>query len=989
MKKSIKKTPLAKEEVLENIKLTIAKHQEIIDKCLKKEKQIRYKNALADVKEVTPITKLENLPYKLAKKLADNSKKATLSSFYIKGCEAFKSALDRNVDPQKAYHEIEKVYLTGKNNLRDDYENYIYSQIHAPYKEKTIKNKNISDSLLKRVKKHSIKIQKEIDKLEPLVFSNGEVKSIKDVRILPKRFYDETVSPKDIPALKALEKENTNLVKNIYKYHKLIANKLGSDHFTSLILNKTEYSEARKISEALYDSYLSDYNYLFNRYFKKQQLLDIENQRNKKNLEIDLKIQEKQFAVTPLKEEDLTKAQNKVNSLETSKQNLETKIETLSNSIRKPKLLMLKAKLKETNDKLALAKIDLDLIQNGANPVDVHALENLRAEKVKYNKMLDRKAKDAGNKSGALVRVLSLLKPYKILLAFVGFLMICSTVLTVLVPVLVQDFFSSSNFIKFFNVDTSGIGHVNMQHFVFVFATLIGLYIVAAVFNFLIEFLVCKLGGIISYELRRKIKAKIDRLPLSYFDGQQIGDILSRVTNDIDMISTNINNILSQSIKSFFTFVGTIIAMLVTVWQLALVALATLPLSLLIVVFIAMRSQKEFIKVQKITGDLNGQIEEIYSGLRVIKLFNQEDKVNEEFQITNTILSKSNQKAQFLSGNIMPLLVAVQNIGYVFVCVVGGILQDLANVISFIMFLNLFQQPIQQVSQISNIIQQTTAAATRVFEILDAKEEIEDSTESIEAKEIEGTVNFEHVDFSYNPENPLIEDMNLVAKPGDSIAIVGPTGAGKTTLVNLIMRFYDVTGGELKIDGTNINDYKRSSIRKQIGMVLQDTWLFNGTIAENISYGNPKATRDDIIAASKKARAHHFIQTLEKGYDTMLNEDASNISQGQKQLITIARAILSNPSMLILDEATSSVDTRTEKALQDAMTEMMEGKTSFVIAHRLSTIKNSKLIIVMNKGHIIESGNHEELLEKKGFYYELYNSQFLGSSNNDSNSPQS
>ena len=418
--------------------------------------------------------------------------------------------------------------------------------------------------------------------------------------------------------------------------------------------------------------------------------------------------------------------------------------------------------------------------------------------------------------------------------------------------------------------------------------------------------------------------------------------------------------------------------MFVIDWRLALIAFATLPVSIVIALFIAMKSQKLFVVQQRTLGQLNGQVEEVYGGFKVIKLFSKEKDVNEKFVNKSAELCNAGQKAIFFTGMIQPFLNLIHNIGYVFICVVGGILKAANSIVTFFVFLNLFQQPIQQIAQITNVIQQTAAASERVFEILDAKEEIPDCVDALDASNIEGKVDFDNVDFSYTPEVPLIENLNLHINPGESIAIVGPTGAGKTTLVNLIMRFYEITGGQLLIDSKPIDSYNRASMRKSIGMVLQDTWLFNGTIADNIAYGRPEATREEIIEAAKEAHAHHFIELLPQGYDTILNEEASNISQGQRQLITIARAILSNPRIMILDEATSSVDTRTEKALQDAMNNIMKERTSFVIAHRLSTIKNAKIIIVMNHGHIVEQGNHKELLEKGGFYADLYNAQFMG-----------
>lgn len=588
-----------------------------------------------------------------------------------------------------------------------------------------------------------------------------------------------------------------------------------------------------------------------------------------------------------------------------------------------------------------------------------------------------RKAKDT---KGTLLRTVKMLKPFRVSIIIIMLAVTISTVFSILAPVFMYQYFSAEYIAKMFNVNllTYKIESINTKEFWEPFIVIGSSYIIAALFSFIAEFSTAKLSGSVTYSLRKQTKEKIDKLPLSFFDKTTNGDLLSRVTNDIDTISSSLQQIINQLFKGVFQLIGVTIAMFVIDWRLALIAFATLPVSIVIALFIAMKSQKLFVVQQRTLGQLNGQVEEVYGGFKVIKLFSKEKDVNEKFVNKSAELCNAGQKAMFFTGMIQPFLTLIHNIGYVFICVVGGILKAANSIVTFFVFLNLFQQPIQQIAQITNVIQQTAAASERVFEILDAKEEIPDCVDALDASNIEGKVDFDNVDFSYTPEVPLIENLNLHINPGESIAIVGPTGAGKTTLVNLIMRFYEITGGQLLIDSKPIDSYNRASMRKSIGMVLQDAWLFNGTIADNIAYGRPEATREEIIEAAKEAHAHHFIELLPQGYDTILNEEASNISQGQRQLITIARAILSNPRIMILDEATSSVDTRTEKALQDAMNNIMKERTSFVIAHRLSTIKNAKIIIVMNHGHIVEQGNHKELLEKGGFYADLYNAQFMG-----------
>jgi ATP-binding cassette subfamily B protein len=481
--------------------------------------------------------------------------------------------------------------------------------------------------------------------------------------------------------------------------------------------------------------------------------------------------------------------------------------------------------------------------------------------------------------------------------------------------------------------------------------------------------------------MRNDVKNKLDRLPLKYFDQHTHGDILSRVTNDMDNIATTLQQSLTQLITSIVTVLGILIMMLTISPVMTLIALVSLPVSGLITAFIAKKSQKYFATQQKTLGQLNGHIEEMYSGHKIVKVFGHEEDSILKFNVTNNQLYQVGWKAQFISGVVFPALNFVNNISYVLVCVVGGLLVakksiEIGDIQAFIQYMRQFTQPIVQVANITNIIQSTIASAERVFEILDEPEQIPDKQDAAIIAFPEGRVKFEHVKFSYSDDIPLIEDLSIDVKAGQTIAIVGPTGAGKTTLVNLIMRFYEVQGGSISVDGVNIVDMKRGDLRTLFGMVLQDTWLFNGTIRDNIAYGREGAREEEIINAAKAAHAHHFISTLPDGYDTILNEEASNISQGQKQLLTIARAFLADPAILILDEATSNVDTRTEILIQQAMSNLMKERTSFVIAHRLSTIRDADLILVMNQGTIIEQGTHKELLDIGGFYADLYNSQF-------------
>ena len=537
-------------------------------------------------------------------------------------------------------------------------------------------------------------------------------------------------------------------------------------------------------------------------------------------------------------------------------------------------------------------------------------------------------------------------------------------------------------------MDLNG-GKIDFIYIERIILLLIGLYLISALFTFVQQYIMAGVAQKTVYTLRKDVESKLSRLPLKYFDGKTHGEILSRVTNDVDNISTTLQQSLTQLITSIVTIIGVVVMMLTISPLLTLVVVLTLPLYILVTALVAKRSQKYFAAQQKELGALNGHVEEMFTGHNIVKAFGHEHYSIKKFNDINDRLYDAGWKAQFISGIIMPMMRFVSNLGYVIVSVVGGILVTrgaikIGDIQAFIQYSSMFTQPIVQTANIANIIQSTVASAERVFELLDEIEELPDSST---AKDMictendictKGEVKFENVDFSYKEDETLIKNMNIDVKQGHTIAIVGPTGAGKTTLVNLLMRFYEIGAGKITVDGTDIRDIKRGQLRNIFGMVLQDTWLFNGTIMENIAYGKEGATEEDVTSAARAAHAHHFIKTLPEGYNTILNEEASNISQGQKQLLTIARAIVGNPSIMILDEATSSVDSRTEIYIQRAMTELMQNRTSFVIAHRLSTIRDAELILVMNKGSIIEMGNHNELLAKNGFYADLYNSQFAG-----------
>lgn len=510
-----------------------------------------------------------------------------------------------------------------------------------------------------------------------------------------------------------------------------------------------------------------------------------------------------------------------------------------------------------------------------------------------------------------------------------------------------------------------------------------GLYIVSAFFAYLQQYVMAGVAQETVYELRKEVDAKLTRLPLKYYDQNPHGDTLSRITNDVDNIANTLQQSLTQAITSIVTVIGIVFMMFSISPVLAIVTMVTLPLSGVVTMLIARRSQVHFRAQQQTLGQLNGHIEEMYTGHAVVKAFGQEQRSVAKFDRLNEALYEAGWQAQFWSGLIMPLMGFINNIGYVIVSVVGALYVtrqaiQIGDVQAFIQYARQFGQPIVQVASIANIIQSAIASAERVFELLDEEEETPERADAVVLAEPRGEVRFENVSFRYKPDVPLIDNLNVTGKPGQVVAIVGPTGAGKTTLVNLLMRFYDIDEGRIVIDGVDITDMRRGDLRSLFGMVMQDTWLFHGTIRENIAYGRDGATDDEIVAAAKAAYADHFIRTLPDGYDTVLNEEASNLSQGQKQLLTIARALLADPAILILDEATSSVDTRTELQIQRALHELMQGRTSFVIAHRLSTIRDADLVLVMNEGRIVEQGTHDELLAKGGFYADLYRSQFAG-----------
>jgi ATP-binding cassette subfamily B protein len=597
--------------------------------------------------------------------------------------------------------------------------------------------------------------------------------------------------------------------------------------------------------------------------------------------------------------------------------------------------------------------------------------------------MMGAPVQKANDFRGTLFRLLSYFEPEKFLLLIILLAAVLGTVFNIVGPKILglattklfEGIMQKYQGVPGASVDFSYIAHVLL--------ILAGLYVVSAIFIYVQQYLMAGVAQRTVYTMRKQVEDKLARLPLKYFDSNPHGEILSRAVNDMDNISTTLQQTLTQLITSVVTVVGVVIMMLtISVW-LSLVVFVTLPLSLLVTTVVAKRSQRYFARQQAALGELNSHVEEMYTGHKIVKAFGREHESTEVFTAINDKYYEAGWRAQFVSGTIMPLMRSIGNLGYVFVAVIGGIMVtqgtiSIGDVQAFIQYSQQFTQPITQLASVANTIQLTIASAERVFALLDEQEEAPDTADARVLASPRGEVQFEHVSFRYKADAPLIMDMNIEAKPGQTIAIVGPTGAGKTTLVNLLMRFYDVDEGEILLDDVNIMHYKRGALRRTFGMVLQDTWLFNGTIRENIAYGREGATEAQIMRAAQAARADHFIRTLPESYNTVLNQNATNISQGQKQLLTIARAFLADPAILILDEATSSVDTRTEVAIQKAMAELMKGRTSFVIAHRLSTIRDADLILVMNHGSIIEQGTHSGLLAQNGFYADLYNSQFLG-----------
>lgn len=571
------------------------------------------------------------------------------------------------------------------------------------------------------------------------------------------------------------------------------------------------------------------------------------------------------------------------------------------------------------------------------------------------------------------------LAKYKISLIIVLIFAIGSTIFTIVGPKILGN--ATTEIYTGLVSKLSGGAGIDFGKIGQILLTLLGLYVISAIFSFIQGFTMTGVAQKLTYKLRNDLIEKINRLPMKYFDKKTNGEVLSVITNDIDTLSTNLNQSITQIITSVCTIIGILIMMFSISWQMTLISIVILPVSAIIVGIIAKKSQKYFKAQQDYLGHVNGQVEEIYGGLNVVKAFNGEEKAIKEFNKANGKLYKSGWKSQFLSGLMHPLMNFIGNIGYVAVAVAGGYLAiqgkiTVGNIQSFIQYNKQFTQPIGQIAQFSGMLQSMVAAAERIFEFLEEEEEPATLNGITDTKDLKGNIEFEHVKFGYNEDKIVINDFNAKVHEGQKIAIVGPTGAGKTTMVKLLMRFYDVLDGKVLIDGHNIKDFDRGELRKMFGMVLQDTWLFGGTVKDNIKYGKEDATDDEVIQAAKAAHVHHFIKTLPNGYKSMLNEESTNVSAGQKQLLTIARVILADPKILILDEATSSIDTRTELQIQSAMDNLMKGRTSFIIAHRLSTIKNADLILVMNHGDIVEQGKHEELLAKKGFYADLYNSQF-------------
>ncbi len=586
------------------------------------------------------------------------------------------------------------------------------------------------------------------------------------------------------------------------------------------------------------------------------------------------------------------------------------------------------------------------------------------------------KAKDF---KGTVKKLIRHLEQYKFRFGLMLIFAIASTVFTIIGPKILGN--ATTEIFSGLVEKINGTGGIDFGKIGTILLTLLCLYIMSALFSFVQGWIMTGISNDVTYNLRKDISHKIHKLPMKYFESRTTGEILSRVTNDIDTLGQSLNQSVTQLITSVTTLIGVLVMMLRINVLMTVFALLILPVSMLIISRTMKFSQKFFRQQQEYLGNVNGQVEEIYSGHNIVKVFNKEEAVNEVFQKTNDKLYESAWKSQFFSGIMMPIMQFVGNLGYVMVALVGSWLAikgsiEVGEIQSFFQYIRNFTQPIQQIAQVSNMLQMTAAASERVFEFLEEEEEEQTVKNPVSIEGLKGNVTFDHVSFGYNPDKITISEFSAEVKEGQKIAIVGPTGAGKTTMIKLLMRFYDVNGGSIKVDGHDLRTFNRNELREMFGMVLQDTWLFNGTIMDNIRYGRLDATDEEVIEAAKAAHAHSFIKTLPGGYQMVLNEETSNISQGQKQLLTIARAILANPKILILDEATSSVDTRTELQIQKAMDHLMQGRTSFVIAHRLSTIRNANMILVMKEGNIIEHGTHEELMEKGGFYADLYNSQF-------------
>jgi len=568
---------------------------------------------------------------------------------------------------------------------------------------------------------------------------------------------------------------------------------------------------------------------------------------------------------------------------------------------------------------------------------------------------------------------------FKVQMAFIVIFAICGTVFDIVGPKILGK--ATTEIYNGLVSKVSGGSGMDFGRIGQILLMTLGLYLISALCSFIQGYLMTGVSQKTTYRLRKEISEKINRMPMNYFDTKPVGEVLSRVTNDIDTLGQSLNQSATQMITSVTTLIGVLAMMLSISPLMTLATLVILPVSMILISFVMKHSQKYFRGQQEYLGNVNGQVEEIYSGHNIIKAFNKEEDVIREFDTTNDRLYDSAWRSQFFSGMMMPIMQFIGNLGYVVVAILGGFLAirktiEVGDIQSFIQYVKRFTQPIQQIAQVANMLQMTAAASERVFEFLEEEEEDQTVEHPVSVENLEGNVSFDHVHFGYNADKIIVNDFSAEVKEGQKIAIVGPTGAGKTTMIKLLMRFYDVNSGAIKIDGHDVRDFNRSELREMFGMVLQDTWLFNGSIRDNIKYGKLDATDEEVIQAAKAAHVHQFVKTLPGGYDMELNEEANNVSQGQKQLLTIARAILADPKILILDEATSSVDTRTEVLIQKAMDNLMKGRTSFVIAHRLSTIRDADMILVMKDGDIVEQGNHEELLAKGGFYADLYNSQF-------------